>query len=321
MTEAGGFLLDNVSLLQLIDILAKRLKINYILDPRFKGGSVTIHTYGEVRPTELMPLLQTILRMNGGAIVQVGDLYRIVPVNSVSQLPIRPTVNGKDFADDERMVFNMIFLKYTTATEVSKLLEPFLGEGFKMSVYEPANLIMLLDTSRSMRRTMELIALFDSDSFAGQRVRLFNTRHSQPTDLVKELDSVFKAYALSEKNAAVRFIPIDRINTVIGVAPNPGIFTEVERWVKKLDAPAKTPAGAINNFVYRLKYGRAETIAMAIMGLYTGQGMMMGYGMGMMGMGMGYGGMGMGMGYGGMGYGGMGYGGMGYGGMGYGGMG
>ena len=78
-----------------------------------------------------------------------------------------------------------------------------------------------------MKRTMELISLFDSDTFAGQRVRLFDVNNSRPSDLVKELDSVFKAYALSEKSSAVKFIPVDRINTLIAVAPNPGIFAEV----------------------------------------------------------------------------------------------
>ena len=42
-------MLENVSLSELIDIVARRLKINYLLDPRFKGGSVTIHTYGEMK--------------------------------------------------------------------------------------------------------------------------------------------------------------------------------------------------------------------------------------------------------------------------------
>src|SRR5690348_11149837 len=37
LSDSGGFLLDNVSLVELVDILARRLKINYILDPRVNG--------------------------------------------------------------------------------------------------------------------------------------------------------------------------------------------------------------------------------------------------------------------------------------------
>ncbi len=339
LSDSGGFLLDNVSLVELVDILARRLKINYILDPRV-NGKVTIHTYGEVKPTELMPLLQTILRINNATLVKVGDLYRIVPMAAVPNLPLKPVVNGKDLPDDEQVIMNMIFLKYVTVADLTKLIDPFLGEGAKATTYEPANLLILLDNSRSMKRTMDLIALFDSDTFASQRVRAFTTKNGRPTDLAKELDGVFKAFSFSEKAGAVKFVAVDRINTILAIAPNPGSFAEVEKWLAKLDIPVKSPAGAVDNYAYRLKYGRAEIVAMAIMALYSGNPFAMmglaqmanqpaggaaGANGGMYGGGMGYGGMGYGgMGYGGMGYGGMGYGGMGmmgYGGMGYGGMG
>jgi general secretion pathway protein D len=333
--DSGGFMLENVSLAELIDIVARRLKINYLLDPRFKGGSVTIHTYGEVKAADLMPLLETILRVNGAAMVRVGDLYRVVPVANVAQVPLPPAVNGKDFPDDERMSLNLVFLKYATAGEILKLIQPFLGEGAAASTYDPANLLILQDNNRNMKRTMDLLALFDSDSFVSQRVHLFDVVSGRPTDLVKQLESVFKAVSLSEKATAVKFVPIDRINMIVAVAPNPGVFDEVGRWLKKLDVPVKSPAGAIDNYVYRLKYGRAETVAMAIMALYSGNpaalmalsqmsnsmmGNMMGnIAPGVGGMGMGGGG-GYGGGYGGAGGYGGGYGGMGgYGGGGYGG--
>ena len=177
----------------------------------------------------------------------------------------------KTLPEDERMVMNLMFLKYATAVEIQNLVKPFLGEGAYISVYEPANLLLIEDNARSMRRTMDLIALFDSDQFAGQRVRLFEVENSRPSDLQHELEQVFKAYALSDKAAgSVKFIPVDRINTIIAVAPNPGIFTQVKTWIDKLDIAVKSSAGSINSYVYRLKYARAETVAMAIMALYSG---------------------------------------------------
>jgi len=323
LTDSGAFMLPNASLAEMIDVLAKRLKINYIRDPSVTG-TVTIYTYGEIKPVDEMQLLETILRINGATIVKVGDLYRIVPMAKVSQLPISPTVNAdpKTLPEDERMVLNLVFLKYATAPETAKLLQPFLGEGGITTPYEPANLLIVQDNARSMRRYMELLSLFDSDTFAGQRVRLYDVENSRPSDLQKELEQVFRAYALSDKSSAVKFLAVDRINTIIAVAPNPGIFAQVEDWIKKLDVAVKTSSGAVNTYVYRLKYARAETIAMAIMALYSGNtyalmalsqmGMMNGGGMyggvggGMYGGGM-YGGVGGGM-YGGVGggiYGGM----------------
>src|SRR5215831_5421211 len=219
LTASGGLMLNNVSLVEFIDILARQLKLNYVLDPGVQGR-VTVYTYGEVKPVDLMQLLETMLRVNGAAMIKVGDIYRIVPVARVNQLPLQPiTADAKTLPDDERMVLNLIFLKYTTATEIANLVKPWMGEGGTISVYDQANLIIMQDNARSMRRVMDLIALFDSDTFAGQRVRLFEVENSRPTDLVRELDSVFKSYALSDKAQSVKFLPVDRINTIIAVAP------------------------------------------------------------------------------------------------------
>ena len=307
-TSAGGLNLTNASLTEVIDILARMLKINYILDPRVKG-SVVLNTYGEGRQLDTRSLLDMILRINGFAMVQVGDIYRIVPLTEVSRLPLSPQVNmtRKDIPESDQTILNLVFLKYATVDELAKLLEPFMGENSKVYAYPPANLLMIIDSARSMRRTMDLIGLFDNDQFAGSRVRLIEVKNSRPSELAKELENIFKSIALNEKNAPLKFIPVDRINTIIAVAANPGAFEEVEKWVKKLDIAVKITAGSIDNFVYRVKYGRAETLAMAITMLYGGYPMMGGMGMGMGGgmyggggmMGGGYGGGMMGGGYGG----------------------
>ena len=93
-TTPSGLNLNNASLIEVVDILARALKINYLLDPRVKGA-VTINTYGEIKPVDVRPLLETILRINGAAMVQVGDLYRIVPLADVSRLPVEPKVNAQ----------------------------------------------------------------------------------------------------------------------------------------------------------------------------------------------------------------------------------
>jgi general secretion pathway protein D len=236
----------------------------------------------------------------------------------------------KTLPDDERMIMNLVFLKYTTAKEMDTLLGPFMGEHSTHTVYEPANLLIIEDNSRSMRRTMELIAMFDSDTFASQRVHLFEIVNSRPSDLAKDLEQVMKAYSVTDKSS-VRFMAIDRINTLIAVAPSPGVFEEVKKWIDKLDVKPKVTTGSSTLWVYPLKYQRAEMLAMAIEALYTGNtaalvmmSQMMnasmynaglgnngtGYGSGMSGTGMsGYGmsGMGMnGMGMNGMGMNGMG---------------
>src|SRR5260370_25418459 len=52
---APPLFLENASLVEVVDILARALKINYIIDPRVKG-SVTINAYGEFKPARVRPL-------------------------------------------------------------------------------------------------------------------------------------------------------------------------------------------------------------------------------------------------------------------------
>src|SRR5205823_7135025 len=170
-TVPGGLNLNNASLLEVINLLAQDLHINYILDSSIKGGTVTINTYGAVRDVDLRPLLETILRMNGLAMVQVGNIFRIIPAGNIARQPVSPITetDGSKLSDDERLVLNVYFLRYVTSAEMYKILLPFIGEGAQLTNYDPANLLIILDNSRNMRRTLDLINLFDSDTFAGQR--------------------------------------------------------------------------------------------------------------------------------------------------------
>lgn len=324
-TVYGGLALNNASLTEVIDLLARQLKINYILDPRVKGG-VILNTYGETKDIDTRSLLETILRINGFGMVKQGDLYRIVPLTDISHLPIPPEMktDPNSIPEDDRTMLNLVFLKYVTADELAKVLEPFQGENARIYVYAPANLLLMLDSQRSMRRLMEMVALFDSDTLANQRVRVFAVKNGRPSDLAKELESISKAIALSDKNAPIKFLPIDRVNTIIAVAPNPGAFKEAEQWLEKLDIPIKAAAGGIKDFVYRVRYGDATSMACSIQALY---GQLSGYGYGggqssiqaCMGQNGNGSGSGFGNTYGGGGFGGSGFGGGGFGGGGLGG--
>jgi general secretion pathway protein D len=267
-TVYGGLNLRGASLREVVDMLARQLKINYTIDSRV-NGSVTLNTYGEVKDIDTRSLLDLVLRINNAAMVKVGDIYRIVPLGDLSRMPLPPeTAKPGDIVSDESPMLNLVFLKYTTAEELAKVLEPFNGEGAKMIPYAPANLLFVLDSRRNLRRTMDLISLFDSDALANQRVRLFDVKNSRPSDLATDLDRVMRSISLNDKVASVKFLPVDRINTLIAVAQNPGVFETVEMWLTKLDVPLKSSGTAMDNYVYRLKYQRADCLAMVIQQLY-----------------------------------------------------
>ena len=87
---AGGagveFRLANADLLQFINLVAGELKLNYVVDPAVKG-SVTINTAGKLNPGDLLPILETVLEINGATAVPSGNFYRIVPMKEAPKIP------------------------------------------------------------------------------------------------------------------------------------------------------------------------------------------------------------------------------------------
>jgi len=285
----GTLNLQNASLTEVIDQLARQLHMNLIYDVKVTGG-VTLNTYGDPRDLDARNLLDQILRINGLAVTQAGELYHIVQLKEISHQPLRPQIaNVQNIPQDDQVMLNLVFLKYVTVEELVKVLQEFQGESALIKFYAPANLLFIEDSRRNMRRLMELIGEFDSDLFANSRVRLFEVKNARPSDLVKELDTILKSISLDAKNSPVRLIPVDPINTLIAVAPTPGVFETVEQWLRKLDIPVKAAAGgAIENFVYHVRYGRSDCLAQALGQLFGSA--TSGYGGGFGGYGGGYGG-------------------------------
>ncbi|MBV8845410.1 MAG: type II secretion system secretin GspD [Bryobacterales bacterium] len=266
----GNLAIANGSLREVVTQLAQALKINIILDPKVTGN-VTINTYGELRNLDARNLLELILRINGFGMAQEGDVYRILPMKDVLKQPIPfSRASGKDIPEDDQTILNLIFLKYVTVDELSKVIDPFTGDNAVMLPYPPANLLFILDSRRNMKRIMGLIDIFDSDTFANQRVRLFELKNARPSDMQKDLQNVLQSISMDAKTSPVRFLAVDRINTLIAVAPNPGVFDTVAQWIEKLDVPVTIAAGAVDNYVYRVRYGRAECLAIALTSLFGG---------------------------------------------------
>ena len=107
-------------------------------------------------------------------------------------MPIPPQQNATNIPQDDQLMLNLVFLKYVTVGELSTLLSPFLGEGASTWAYAPANLLLILDSRRNMGRLMDLVSLFDSNTLASQRVRVFDVEHGRPSDIVKELENILQ---------------------------------------------------------------------------------------------------------------------------------
>src|SRR5438093_1240657 len=216
--------LDNTDIYQVIKIIADNLKLNYIIDSGIKG-SVNVHTSGTLRRSDLLPLLETLLKINGATMVKVGNFYQILPTTLAIKQPL-PVLQANQTALDDQIVIQIIRMRFVGAVEMARLLTPYLSEGANIVIHESGNILLLSERRSNLRKLLDLIDIFDTKVFEGDRVRLLPVKNNFARDLVGDLKSVFAGYGLSEAGGAIRFLSMDRTNSILVLAVNQSIFYE-----------------------------------------------------------------------------------------------
>jgi len=168
------FNFDNADIYEVIRVMAEIMKINYLIDPRVKG-TVNIHTTGQLPGDEVFPIFQSILRLNGATSIKKDGLYEIVPLGDGKKTYVSPTTGrgGTKPASDEKYTIQIVSLKYIPVTEASKLLKPFLSDGADIVEHPPHNILIISDVASNIKKSLDMLALFDIDIFTDTRVRIY----------------------------------------------------------------------------------------------------------------------------------------------------
>ena len=254
------------NLLEFVRNVAGELNLNYVLDPRVQGV-VDIHTFGQLRRSDLMSILETVLQINGAAIVKTGSVYRIVPSQSTRQLPldVRREPGPSDSPPGENRVLQIVPMNFVPAADMMEVLTPYLSDGGDINRHQAGNFLVIADTPENVAKLLELVRVFDSDVFGGRRVRVYALENSRATNLALELEGIFAGVAQSEESV-VRFIPIARLNSILAIGPSQGMLAEVEGWIARLDQPGLNRE--IRNFFVKIQNGDAVAIARLLLQIY-----------------------------------------------------
>jgi general secretion pathway protein D len=256
----------NQDVRQVIQIIGASLGLNYIIDPAIKG-TVDISTSETLRRSDLLPILETILKINGATMIKTGNFYQIVPSNSAAKQPIEVIDQQRQaIAPDDQVVMQIVRMKFVAASEMGRILTQLLSDAGSIIVHETGNIILLTDRRSNIRKLLGIVDEFDTAVFQGERVRLLPVKNNRARDLVDDLRTIFTGYGMSDKQSAIRLIVIDRLNSILVVTPNSDVFPEVERWLTTLDQPSAS--AGIHNFVYKVKNAKAADLQKVLSQLY-----------------------------------------------------
>jgi general secretion pathway protein D len=198
-------------------------------------------------------------------VIKKENLYEIVPLTDAKKLFIPPsTLREPDkLPPEERYMIQIVSLKYIPVAEVSKIVKPFLSDGADIIEHPPHNILIIGDMASNVKKSLDIINLFDIDIFTDLRVRIYPVLNADVTEIAKEMERIFSSFEVSTKSGrgvGITFTPITRINSLLVVSSIPNIFEKVEAWLKELD---KTPSEGtkLGVFVYYVQNAKAKDLA------------------------------------------------------------
>jgi general secretion pathway protein D len=270
-------------------ILSDTLHLNYVIDPRVQGN-VTIATVNPISRANLLALLETLLRMNGGALVAERTGYRIVPAGeAVGPAVVAPLGDLKEPLP-AGYGMSIIPLRYVSAQNIGEILGPLKSLPGLVRIDTARNLLIVAGERSERQYLIDTVRSFDVDWLRNKSIGIFPLKHADPASVIAELETMLGGGLAASGSAAeqaaaqaaapegtppaaavavaagaapplkgvVKLLPIVRLNAVLVVSQSPEMLRQIEQWIGRLD---RDSAAGASLYVYYLKNGKAADMA------------------------------------------------------------
>jgi len=178
----------------ILTVFSEVLKVNYIIDPRVKGR-VTFRSIAPVPYDNVLPLMEVILRLNGVAVVEENNLYRLIPITDLAREPsaINFGRNAEKVIIKGKALLQVVPIEHLPSSEIVKLVTPFVSTSAVIVDVPKTNHIIIVDTDANVKRLLQLINIFDTEQQKrkGPQVFVYHVQNSKAKDIGTLLQQIF----------------------------------------------------------------------------------------------------------------------------------
>ena len=240
-------------------ILGDLLHKNYVIAPGVQG-TVTLATPSAVNPDQALSLLEMVLGWNNARMIWANGRYNIVPAD---QALVSGNVGPHTgpIGNVRGYEVRAVPLHFISATEMQKLLVPYARTNAIVNVDSARNLIVLAGTRAELENYLRTVQIFDVDWLAGMSVGVFPLQQTDATHMVTSLEKAFGEQSKTPVAGMFRFMPLEGINAVLVITPQPKYLNEIQTWIDRLDqGDGQTP----RLYVYEVKNVKASDLSTQI---------------------------------------------------------
>ena len=255
-------------------VYADILKRNVNIDAQVLSRKelVTFRSGAAQPPAQLENAARQLLRTYNIAVVDLGNLVRIVPdTPNMGNLPElrRGSAALPDVPLSLRPVFQLVELQAVQQAEVSGWLRTMFGERIRVQEDVTRNGVLLSGSPDNMAAALEAVRVLDQPILRGVQSISITPVHWSADELARRLVEVLSAqgYAvqpLSQAPGGIRFpivvLPVAGLNSVFVFARGEQVIALVNEWARRLDRPNEGGIGR-NFFTYAVKHKDASALA------------------------------------------------------------
>ncbi|MGY6588974.1 MAG: type II secretion system secretin GspD [Wenzhouxiangella sp.] len=237
-------------------ILGTLFQENYVIAPGV-SGEVTFATARPITRDQIMPVLEMLLRRNGATLIWREGQYHIIPIAEA----VRGNLVPRFDSDSRGIGYEVLVvpLNYISPSKMAEILEPYAREDGVFNADNARGLLFLAGTRFELRNYLQIIETFDVDWLAGMSVGMFAIERIEVGELMTELEAIFGDDGETPLAGMFRFVPLERLNSIMVITPSEHYLEEAERWIRRLD---RSGAGAGSRlYVYRVKNLEAAVLA------------------------------------------------------------
>jgi general secretion pathway protein D len=249
-------------------VLGDLYGLPYSIDPAVQG-QITFETSAPIPKSKFLATFETVLRINGFALIRQGEIYTIVPLTEAPARGHELEVLKGQLSAGVGFRQLIVPLKFVSPDEIRRVLEPMAPQGGILLTDNARGVIILSGTRSDLESMLEVIEAFDTDWMSSMSFAILTPANVDAATLARELNVVFD----NPKNPArdlVDLVPLQRLNGVLAISSEPDLLDEVSRWARRLDRRAV--GGGRQIFYYRVQNAKAgkmlESLA-PVMGLQS----------------------------------------------------
>jgi general secretion pathway protein D len=261
---------NNVDISVFIKFISELTAKNFVIDQRVKG-KVTIISPARISVKEAYKVFESVLEVHGYATVKAGEVIKIVPAPDARSKNIKTMLKKEAASPEDKVVTQLIPLKYATASEIKTLFTPLISKSSVILAYAPTNMLIVTDVYSNIQRLLRLLNAIDVAGM-GQELSVIPLVYADATKFVRILDTVFQAGRRpkgKDLGTTVKFVADERTNTVIVLASEVETI-RVKKLIQLLDR--ETPRGKEKIHVHYLENASAEELAKVLQALPTKRG-------------------------------------------------